>query len=262
MVDLKVDWKPRNENTLMGKPILRADGIQKASGAAKYSTDYTENALVALLLTSPHAHAMITSLDVEPAKKITGVKAVYVFPGRAPGDGDDYELQWMGDPIVAVAAETARQAAEGVKAIKIEYDVLDHFVDEFDLAGAVENGRTKPGRNVSVDGDPDKAIAEADVVHRGYYGIHTITHCCLEPHGSTCKWEGDNKLHVELSTQNVSGTNGQFAGPLGLEAANVSVHCDYIGGGFGSKFAADEWGVACAQLAKDAGQPVQTALGP
>jgi xanthine dehydrogenase YagR molybdenum-binding subunit len=260
MVELQVGWKPRNENALMGKPIPRADGAAKASGAAKYSTDYTKDALVALLLTSPNAHAKITALDVEPAKQVEGVKGVYVFPGRAPGDGEPYELQWMGDPIVAVAAESARQAAEGVKAIKIEYEVLEHFVDEQDREAAEAAGRLRPSRGDTTDGDPDKALEEAEVVHKGYYGIHTITHCCLEPHGSTCKWEGDDKLHVELSTQNVSGTNGQFAGPLGLDAANVTVHCDYMGGGFGSKFAADEWGVACAQLAKDAGRPVQLHL--
>src|SRR5690606_5007142 len=201
----QVGWKPRNENALMGKPVPRTDGVAKASGAAKYATDYTQDTLVALLLTSPHAHAKNTALDVEPAKQVEGVKAVYVFPGRAPGDGEDYEVQWMADPIVAVAAESARQAAEGVKAIKIEYEVLDHFVDEEDLEAAEAADRVRPGRSESVDGDPDQALEDADVVHKGYYGIHTITHCCLEPHGSTCKWEGDDKLHVELSTQNVSG---------------------------------------------------------
>ena len=259
MVDLKIAWKPQNENQIIGKPTERLDGVAKGAGSAKYSTDFTDGTLVGRVLTSPHAHAKITSLDVGPAKRISGVKAVYIFPGRAPGDGDDYEINWEGDVIAAVAAETAAQAAQAVKAIKIEYDVLDHFVNEFDLAGAVEQGRTKPGRSDAVDGDPDGALADAEVIHQGYYGIHTITHCCLEPHGSTCAWDGD-KLNVELSTQNVSGTNGQFAGPLGIDAANVSIHCDYMGGGFGSKFAADEWGVACAALAKEAGQRVQLHL--
>ena len=65
---------------------------------------------------SPHAHAVIRSIDVEPAKKVAGVKAVYVLPGRAPG----FEVSYEGQPIAAVAAETSGQAAEGLAAIKIE----------------------------------------------------------------------------------------------------------------------------------------------
>ena len=38
------------------------------------------------------------------------------------------------------------------------------------------------------------------------------------------------------------------------------MHCDYIGGGFGSKFAADDWGVAAAQIAKETGRPVKFML--
>src|SRR5690606_37161372 len=149
--------------------------------------DYTgNNALQARLLTSPHAHAEIKSIDIAPARNVAGVKAVYVFPQRTPEGETLYEINWEGEPIAVVAAETAAQAAEGVKAIKVEYEVLDHVVDEDDLEGAEANGRSKPGRRESVDGDPDAAIQNADVVHKGRYGIHTITHCCLEPHGSTC----------------------------------------------------------------------------
>ncbi len=56
------------------------------------------------------------------------------------------------------------------------------------------------------------------------------------------------------------GTGPQFAGPLGITADDVTVHCDYIGGGFGSKFAADTWGVACAELSKKTGRPVKLML--
>ena len=64
-------------------------------------------------------------------------------------------------------------------------------------------------------GDIAAAIQDAAVVYKGYYGIETISHMCLEPHGSHCEWNGTDKLDVHLSTQNVSGTAGQFAGRLG-----------------------------------------------
>jgi xanthine dehydrogenase YagR molybdenum-binding subunit len=262
MADLKVAWKPREENTILGTSPERADGLEKAAGGAKYSADWnTPGTLQARLLTSPHAHARITSLDASAAKRVPGVRGVYVFPDRAPkADGALYEIKFEGDPLVAVAADTPAQAADGLRAVKIEYEVLPHFVDEFDLAAAYERGLAKPQRDAQ-DGDLAAALAAADTTHRGYYGIHTITHCCLEPHGSHCEWKGD-ELDVHLSTQNVSGTAGQFAGApqIGIDVSKVTVTCDYIGGGFGSKFQADEWGVAAAVLAKEAGKPVRLML--
>ncbi len=67
------------------------------------------------------------------------------------------------------------------------------------------------------------------------------------------------------TTQNVSGIGGEFAKSLTakgvpVDAANVEIICQMMGGGFGSKFAADPWGVACAQLAKTTGRPVKLML--
>ena len=262
MAELKVAWKPREENTVIGTPVDRLDGAVKASGAAKYAADWNSpGTLQARLLTAAYAHARITKLDASGATKVPGVRGVYIFPDRAPkDDGGTYEVQFEGDPLVAVAADTAAQALDGIRAVQVEYDVLPHFVNEFDLAGAVERGLAKPQRD-SEDGDLQSAIEDADAVVRGHYGIHTITHCCLEPHGSHCEWKGD-ELDVHLSTQNVSGTAGQFAGSpeIGIDASKVTISCEYIGGGFGSKFAADEWGIAAAVLAKQAGKPVKLML--
>jgi len=254
MAERTVGWGPRESNTLIGKEIPRLDGAAKASGAAKYAADTnTKGTLFARMLTCKHGHAKIVKLNVEPAKKVKGVKAVHIF------NDVDAEIRWDGTLVVAVAAERPEQAEDGVRAIEVEYEVLPHFVDEDDLAGAEKAERTKKLGNQK-KGDVEAALKTAKHVHKGHYGINTITHMCMEPHGSHCEWNGDDSLTVTLSTQNVSGTAGQFAGPLGLDASNVEIKCDYIGGGFGSKFAADEWGLACAQLAKQAGRPVRLML--
>jgi xanthine dehydrogenase YagR molybdenum-binding subunit len=110
-------------------------------------------------------------------------------------------------------------------------------------------------------GDPDKAFAEADVVSEGLYGAQVITHCCLETHGSTAEWPDNDHLLVHISTQNVSGIAAQMAEPLEIAAANIRVHQDHVGGGFGSKFAADRWDIAAARLSKKAGgKPVRMML--
>jgi xanthine dehydrogenase YagR molybdenum-binding subunit len=102
-------------------------------------------------------------------------------------------------------------------------------------------------------GDPDKAFSEAEVISEGLYGVPLIAHCCLESHGSTSEWPDKDHLFTHISTQNVSGIPAQMAEPLGIPAANVRIHQDNIGGGFGSKFAADRWDIAAAKLSKKAG---------
>jgi len=110
-------------------------------------------------------------------------------------------------------------------------------------------------------GDPGKAFAEADAVSEGLYGAFVITHCCLESHGSTAEWPNSDHLFVHISTQNLSGIADQMAEPLGVPAANIRVHQDHIGGGFGSKFAADRWDVTAAKLSRKAGgRPVRMML--
>lgn len=106
-------------------------------------------------------------------------------------------------------------------------------------------------------GDPDKGFADSEVVSEGIYGIPVITHCCLESHGSTSEWTAEDKLSVHMSTQNVSGIPAQMAEPLKIPASNIRVQQDHIGGGFGSKFSPDKWGIFTAQLAKKAGKPVR-----
>ena len=102
-------------------------------------------------------------------------------------------------------------------------------------------------------GDPDKAFTEAEVISEGVYGIPLIAHCCLESHGSTSEWPDKDHLFTHISTQNLSGIPGQMAEPLGIPASNIRVRQENIGGGFGSKFAADRWDVVAAKLSKKAG---------
>lgn len=258
MAERMVSWGPRDSHKMIGKETTRLDGLDKASGFAKYTADMNqEGTLYARLLTCKHGKAKITRLNVEPAKKIAGVHTVYLFKN----EGDD--CNWDGELVAAVAAETADIAEDGVRAIEVSFEEHPHFVDEQDLEGARKAEATREGLVDRTVGDPDKAVSEADVVHEGYYGIHTISHMCLEPHGAHCTWnDGDDgpKLTARHSTQAVSTTGPQFASKFGLDAADVRVICNFIGGGFGSKFAADEWGWAAAQMSKDTGRPVRLML--
>lgn len=263
MAERKISWEPQGKHGLLGKEVLRVDGPVKASGQAKYSNDInSKGTLFAKLLTCKHAHAKLALLNLDKAKAIPGVHAVHAFKEVGA------EIFWDGELIAAVAAERPEIAEDAVRAIEVKYDVLPHWVDEADLEGAKKAEITEDGEAVeatkslgdNVKGDVAAALKAAKAVVKGHYGIVTISHMCMEPHGSHCEWKGDDELVVHLSTQMVSGTAGQFAEPLGLDAANVEIRCEYIGGGFGSKFAADEWGIAAATMAKEAGRPVKLML--
>ena len=258
MPKCKYDWPEAGERHLIGKRIERLDGPMKSSGHAKYSYDtHPDGMLYGKMLNCPYAHAKITSIDTSAAEKIPGVKGVLIIQPVGT------EIQWAGDEIVVVAAENETALDDALRAIKIEYEVLPHVVNEEDLSKVGD--RAKPAADQKT-GDPDAAFADPDsVVSEGYYGAQVITHCCLETHGSVADWGADGKLKTWSSTQYVSGTPAQLAEGLkvrkiDMPASNIETICQFIGGGFGSKFSPDRWGVIAAELSKQVGKPVRLML--
>ncbi|MEO2016890.1 MAG: xanthine dehydrogenase family protein molybdopterin-binding subunit [Fuerstiella sp.] len=277
MAEVTYSWPENHKARLIGKRVSRLDGMEKSTGTAKYTYDINlPKQLIVRALGCPHAHCRVLSVDASAAERVAGVVLVHMI--KAPGPGDDpVEIRADGTLLVAVAAETEAIAAEGVSKLKVKYELLESFVDDHDLQAAEAKKRTKrAGGGIELDetlgepGDDDdeeeweedtiqKLFAQSKYVVEGSYGIDTITHCCLEPHGSTLHWEGD-RLKVNLSTQNVSRTDDGFADALQISADEVDVHCNYIGGGFGSKFKPDYWGIAAAEIAKKTGRPVKFLL--
>src|SRR5499427_1818429 len=253
-------WPEEGKRTHIGKRISRIDGPDKVSGRAKYTYDINRpGMLFGKVVRSPYARAKIVSIDTSVAEKMPGVKAIKVIiePGK--------EVQWAGDGVVTVVAETEGQAEDAARAVKVQYEKLPHIVSEQNLDSIPEpKSQTDIGRrntNEKVEGDPAKAFKEADVVFEGAYGNEMITHCCLESHGLIAEWEGDNNLLVHQSTQSISANGGQFAQALGIPSGNVHMKMDHIGGGFGSKFPVDRWGLEAARLSKMAGgKPVKIML--
>jgi xanthine dehydrogenase YagR molybdenum-binding subunit len=312
----KYTWPAAEQRTLIGKRISRVDGPDKVSGRAKYTYDvHRPGMLYGKVVRCPYPHAKVVSVDTSAAEKMPGVAAVHVVQG--PGT----EINWAGDDIAVVAAVDERAAADAARAIKVEYEPLPFFLDDFTqpvnavedtgplsqrdvvsmfnnqvpepqiidrvqkrglsfkvsdqmvgqmrdnhvgegLIAALQAAPVKEGQKPTsvyrkeaeqIKGDPDAAFKESEVISEGIYGCPVITHSCLESHGSIAEWENDDHLFVHISTQNVSGVAGEYAGVLKVPAANVHVHQDHIGGGFGSKFGADRWGIYTAQVSKKAG---------
>ena len=134
-------WPDPATRPLLGKSISRVDGPSKSSGRAKYTYDYNPQGLLAgKILRCPYAHAKITSIDTSAAEKMSGVKAVEVIQG--PGT----EILWAGDEIVGVAAVDEGTAEDALRAIKVEYEVLPHFVSD-----------AEPPKSIAADTGPVSA---------------------------------------------------------------------------------------------------------
>src|SRR4051794_29997319 len=245
---------------LIGTSITRLDGLAKASGRAKYPSDIRpEGMLFGVLLTSPHASAVVKAVDVEAAKKMPGVKAVLVL--AKPGEA---KIFYQGQEIAAVAAETEERARDAARAIKVEYEITPHVVTERQ-AMATDAPKVSPGNNVRAGravtvGKPEEAMPKAEVTIEATYSLPVITHVCLEPHGLTAEWKGSDSIVAYASTQSVMGVAKELSDSLEVDASKVTVLTEVMGGGFGSKFTADIWGVAAAKLAKEAGRPVRMFL--
>lgn len=321
----KYTWPTPEQRTMIGKRVSRVDGPDKVSGRAKYTYDvHRQGMLYAKVVRCQYPHAKVVSVDTAAAEKLAGVAAVHVVQG--PGT----EIHWADDDIVVVAAVDESTASDAARLVKVEYEQLPFFVNDFqppqdvaedtgplsldDVVGMFRNqmpdqqvidrvqkrGLTFKVSDQMVDqmkqnriseaviaalqsapqhepsaapkspyrkeaeqtkGDPDAAFKDAEVISEGVYGCPVITHSCLEAHGSIAEWTDNDHLFVHISTQNVSGVANDYTRPLKIPATNVHVHQDHIGGGFGSKFGADRWGIYTAEVSKKAGgKPVRYML--
>jgi len=246
------------KSRLLGTRISRVDGPLKVSGRAKYSYDISRpGMLYGRILRSPHAHARLKSIDASAAEKAPGVKAVLVT--IKPGD----KVLYPGEEIGALAAVTEQQAADALRLITVEWEVLPPLAN-VEQAMRPEAPRVFTPANTrrgtaQEDGDLAAGFKAAAFTIEGTYSTQVQTHTSLETHGCVCEWDGD-KLTAWVSTQAVHGTRDGFAQGLKIPQANVRVITEFMGGGFGSKFGPDIQGLLCARLAKAANAPVKLML--
>ncbi len=244
--------------TLLGTSVKRLDGPDKVTGRARYTYDINRPGMIyGRMVRSPHPHARIVAIDLSAAEQAPGVRAVLAY--RDPGA----EVMYQGDPVAAVAADTEEHARDAARLVRVEYEPLPHLTTVEQAMSATAptvfpGGNTRQG-SAEETGDLEAGFREAAHIIEATYSTHVITHVCLETHGTVCEWDGD-KLTAWVYTQGVHQCAQGFAQSLKIPLANVSVITQYMGGGFGSKFAPDAQGIICAQLARLAKAPVKLML--
>ena len=257
-------WGPKDRHRLLNTRLTRVDAPFKSTGTATYTHDVrVPGMLHGRLVTSPHAHAKVTSIDTAPALKINGVKAVL------PIVDEGGEIYHEGQPVVALAATTPEVAEDGARAVVVKYEVLPHVVT---AEGALKPGaapvvparggaRGGGGRGINAQGTPeqvDAALATCDAIVEAEYRTPTLHHCCLETHSAVADYSGGESATVYVSTQGTFTIPSEASRELGVPVTGVVQH---MGGGFGSKLSgigiAGQW--AC-RLSKQLKTPVKMLL--
>lgn len=257
----------------VGLRLPRNDVLYKVRGKARYAANIPMGgALHCRYLRSPHAHARILRLDVSRAREAPGVRAI-LTAADIPQDRllvgtltDDTPIlaadrvRYAGEPVVAIAAETARQAEDACLLVDAEYDPLPVITtpEEALAPGAVQ---LDPAGNVIGDlrhaaGDVESAFRSADLVVENTFTTEPIDHCFLEPPSGLAFVGPDGVLTVIVCTQYPHYHHRQLARITGLPMEKVRVVQSVVGGAFGGKM---DNTVECAisLLALATGRPVR-----
>lgn len=254
-------------NKTIGTPVSRIDGILKVTGKANYSIDHpVKNTAHAVIFKSTIAAGKIVDIDTTAAEKAPGVLAVITHKNapklnerggiRGGAMLQSPVVEFFGQHIGLVVADTFEQAAHAAQLVKVEYDKKEPRVNFDKLAGKAVPSK---GREDEKRGDAKAALQNAAVKVEEVYATPIEHHHPMEPHATIAEWQGDN-LILYNSAQIVNGAQYAAAGTLGIKPEQVRIVSPYIGGGFGSK--GGQWAnlVLAAVAAKKVNRPVQLAL--
>ncbi len=238
-VNQKAVLEPVADFTIVGKPVLRRDALDKVTGKAKYAADVRLPGMLCAAILRPPAHgATLKSVDTSEAERVPGVRIVK--------EGD----------LVAVLHEHPDVAEQALSKVKAQFDRPRADVDDktiFDhLLKVAPEGRTVAG-----GGDLKRGAELASSAIEATYLNGYVAHAPIEPHAALANIE-DGKATVWASTQNPFGARDEIARRLGFDSANCRVITPFVGGGFGGK-TNNQQAVEAAVLAKATGKPVQVA---
>ena len=257
--------------TGVGKSVKHDSAIKQVSGEAQYIDDRTEfpNQLHIYCLMSTRAHATIDKLDISACYNVPGVRIVITakdVPGEVdigpllPGDPmlADGKVTYVGQPIIAVAANSLDNARKAANLAIVEYtnlpailDVKDGLAQEEYVCDSHQQKR----------GDSESAIKNAAHVLEGSLDIGGQEHFYLETQVSSVVPTEDGGVIVYCSTQNPTEVQKLVASVLAVPMHKVLIDMRRMGGGFGGKETqAAQPACIASVIAKLTGQPVKYRL--
>ena len=269
-----------NRQGLMGKPVDRVEGRLKVMGKAPYANEMVEGGVAAhgFMVLATVAKGTVSAIDSTAAERAPGVLMVMTnlnAPKQAPWgpvDAPDRyarsipqlhssKIEYYGQPVAFVVANTFEQARSASRLIAIEYASI---AGEYDMQSPNVQGELQTSffGEPLVDGSKDdfeKAFAASAVKVDGRFTTPAHAAAPMEPPATLAYWEG-GKLTVHCSAQLINSAQKGVAATLGIPVGNVRVVSRYIGGGFGSKLPIYGDVILSALAARELGRPVRTAL--
>ncbi len=245
----------------VGTSPPRPDGIPKLRGAFAYSSDlHHDRQLWGATVRSPHARALILSIDVAPALAIGGVHAVLTaddVPGN-PRFGQERtdqpvlalgEVRFWGEAVCIVAADDRETARRAAAAVAVSYQPLEPLTDPEEAARRGEAFRTVE----VISGDQ---ALRGEVVVEGYYETGRQDQAMLGTESGLAVPDGEGGIDLHISTQWMHVDHRQIVDCLGLRPEQVRLHLAGIGGAFGAREDLTLQTHLCL-LALHAGRPVK-----
>ncbi len=260
--------KKQDELKVVGHSVLRVDGWEKITGAAKYTDDleFGPALLYAAIVESPYAYARIKSIDFTRALKEPGVVKVVSskdFPfkfGLYMTDRYVFAkdtVRFVGEQVAAVIATDPKIALKAAGLVDVKYEELTPVFDPVkalgknselvhpDLANYKHVPWFFPKKDTNIahwrktrKGDLAGGFKDADLVLEDTYYVPRYAHCAIEPHSTIGLYDDSGRLTMWTSSQSPFTQRHLFAQALeqfGLSHKDVRVISTYIGGGFGGK---------------------------
>lgn len=239
----------------IGKALPSLSASKLATGKPAFASDINlHNTLYARILSSPHAHAVIRTIDVSEATALPGVHTVLTHkdtpriayscvesaPSTAPLQDRyclDYILRYVGDRVAVVAADTPDIAEQALKLIKVEYEVLPailhprHALEpnaprihpERESSGIFDQRRNVAAHIRSDFGDVEQGFTQADLIVEDEYFVSPSHPAPLENHTVVTYFDEDDCLVVRTNCQALHYVRRTLARILDLPARRIRV---------------------------------------
>ena len=265
-------------STLFGTSVVRVEDHHLLVGDTTYVANLDLPGVAEVrFVTSTVAHGEILSIDVEEARRAPGVIDVVTaadldvatLPGNPPNYPDGTarpvlcsdRVRFVGEPVVAIVAETATAAADAAELVEIDYRTLPAVVDPREALRTETLLFPDLGTNVMTEaagGDdepPDfgacEVVVEAELVNQ------RLAPCPLETRVAASRWTEDGRLVHYASCQGVHPLHKGLCEYYGLDGADVRVVTSDVGGSFGAKARFYPEEMLLPLLARRAGRPVR-----
>jgi CO/xanthine dehydrogenase Mo-binding subunit len=256
---------------VIGSNVSRIDAQGKVTGKATYADDIRRsNMIYGKILRSSVPRARVKRIDTSNAINLPGITILTAkdIPGRnaaGPIIADqpilaDKEVNYLGEAVVLVGADTQESAEEALDVIKIAYEPLEATLDPIE-AMEEDAPQVHEGGNIASHvrirkGDVENGFKESDIVIEGIYKTQRVEHAYLEPEAAVAEVEADGRITVWTCTQYTHYDRRAIAKMLGISQNRVRIVQTVTGGGFGGKI----WSLCqcyAALLAFKTGRPAK-----